>query len=118
VTTDTSQHPSEEELIAFAFEGNDGPVAAHVAGCAVCRQFVAEMAALRTSLSGLDDNEPDPGIGHRIARSLPPPAATSVLGDIAGLFTRIPALLPLLYFVYIVLAFFIFNYLNDLSIVK
>lgn len=118
MTDPSAAHPSEDELTSFAVEGGDAGIKNHVVGCDSCRRFVADIAALRASLNALDNDEPSSHLGRRIAFRPPASPSTALIDSFLGILLRTPAVLPLVVFIYIVLAFFIFNYLNDLTLVK
>lgn len=77
----TPNHPHDERLSALAARDDDavadGPLTTHVDACDRCAVVVAELGALRTSLSQLPDLAPD-----RPLRLLPPvPDAAPTASD-------------------------------------
>ena len=109
-------HPSEDDLTAFALEGTGEGIASHVAGCDTCQRFVADISALRSTLHALDADEPPVPLGHRFARHPPVSPSATLIDSFLGILLRTPVLLTFFILIYIILAFFIYNYLNDLAL--
>jgi hypothetical protein len=79
---------------------------------------VADISALRSTLDALDSDEPSVPLGHRFALRPPVSPSASLIDSFLGIFLKTPAMLTFFILIYIILAFFIYNYLNDLALVN
>jgi hypothetical protein len=118
MTDKATVHPSEDDLTAFALEGTGTGIGNHVAGCVSCRKFVSDISALRSTLVALDTEEPSIPLGRRFALRPPVSPSVSLIDSFLAILLKTPAMLAFFILIYIILAFFIYNYLNDLAMVK
>jgi len=50
-------HPGEDELIAYAVNGEEGVHKEHIASCPSCARYVKEIRTIKTTIQSLPDEE-------------------------------------------------------------
>lgn len=60
------KHPSEEELMSFALDGECGDLAKHLEACAECARLVRDIRGLRENIRGLPEEE----VPERVRRKI------------------------------------------------
>jgi anti-sigma factor RsiW len=62
----SNDHPPEERLMEFAFEGGAPEVERHLSECGLCAKTVEEFRAVKQRVASLDDEEVPEGLERRV----------------------------------------------------
>jgi len=72
MSTTFAEHPTDENLVAFALDGCEAEVEKHIRGCPSCARYVREVRMVHDDILNVPDTDVPDEIERRIRAHKPP----------------------------------------------